>query len=49
MKEHQPQEELNSEKVQQVGERTGDENEHLKETPESPVLLQQRNCNYKWP
>ena len=42
------QEELKSEKMQQVGERTGDENEHLKETPESPVLLQQRNCNYKW-
>ena len=48
MKEYQPQEELNSEKVQQVEERTGDENEHLKETPESPVRLQQRNCNYKW-
>ena len=55
------QEKLDSERVQQVGERTdsekehqlgekpGDENGHLKEIPESPVLLQQRSCNYKWP
>ena len=61
MKEHQLQEKPNSERVQQVGERTdsekehqlgekpGDENGHLKEIPESPALLQQKSYNSKWP
>ena len=48
-KEHQVGERADSEKEHQLGEKPGDENGHLKEIPESPVLLQQRNYNSKWP
>ena len=47
-REHQLQEKQDGEKEHQLR-KPGDESEHLRETPESPVLLQQRNCNYKWP
>ena len=45
----QVEERTDSEKEHQLGEKPGDENGHLKEIPESPVLLQQRNYNSKWP